>query len=63
VSAAIDQTLFHKLLETGFQRGQRPVRLLGAGVRLDEGDINFNQLGLFGGDGDFSLELPAGTTE
>jgi DNA polymerase IV len=27
-------TVFAQLLETGFQRGQRPVRLLGVGVRL-----------------------------
>jgi len=37
---------FAKLLETGFQRGQRPVRLLGIGVRLAEREVA-NQLDLF----------------
>lgn len=37
---------FAKLLETGFQRGQRPVRLLGIGVRLSQRDVA-NQLDLF----------------
>ena len=65
VSVAIDQVQFYKLLDTGFQRGQRPVRLLGVGVRLDEDedDLNVNQLGLFGGDGDPSSGLPADAVE
>lgn len=65
VSVAIDQAQFYKLLDTGFQRGQRPVRLLGVGVRLDEDedDLNVNQLGLFGGDGDPSSGLPADAVE
>lgn len=37
---------FAKLLETGFQRGQRPVRLLGIGVRLAQRNVT-NQLDLF----------------
>jgi DNA polymerase IV len=37
---------FEKLLETGFQRGQKPVRLLGVGVRLAEDGMN-GQLELF----------------
>jgi DNA polymerase-4 len=44
-----DSALFEKLLETGYQRGQRPVRLLGVGVRLGN-DEDVNQLGLFGGE-------------
>jgi len=39
-------TLFAQLLETGFQRGQRPVRLLGVGVRLAAEKLE-NQLELF----------------
>lgn len=50
VGTAPDPAVFQKLLETGFQRGQRPVRLLGAGVRLDEEDRDAQQLGLFGSD-------------
>lgn len=38
--------LFEKLLCTGFQRGQKPVRLLGIGVRLREDGMR-NQLVLF----------------
>jgi DNA polymerase IV len=38
--------LFAQLLETGFQRGQRPVRLLGVGVRLAAEKID-TQLTLF----------------
>lgn len=38
--------LFAKLLETGFQRGQRPVRLLGIGVRLAS-EKTYDQLELF----------------
>jgi DNA polymerase IV len=47
VSNTVDDALCYKLLETAHQRGKRPVRLLGVGVRLDE-DEDFNQLGLFG---------------
>ena len=56
-SNTIDETLLYKLLDTGFQRGQRPVRLLGVGVRLDEDDddLHLNQLGLFGSDDDLAL--------
>jgi DNA polymerase IV len=38
--------LFEKLLSTGFQRGQKPVRLLGIGVRLRD-DLSQYQLTLF----------------
>ncbi len=46
VCTAIDEATCRKLLETAHQRGHRPVRLLGVGVRLneEEGDA---QLGLF----------------
>ena len=47
VASAIDPALFAGLLETGFARGGQPVRLLGAGVRLEE-DAPDLQLGLFG---------------
>ncbi|NEX63291.1 DNA polymerase IV [Noviherbaspirillum galbum] len=46
VASAIDEAQCRKLLETGFQRGNRPVRLLGVGVRLNE-DEDLSQLGLF----------------
>lgn len=46
VSTAIDDALCRKLLETAHQRGRRPVRLLGVGVRLNEEEDD-NQLGLF----------------
>jgi DNA polymerase-4 len=39
--------LFEKLLDTGFQRGRQPVRLLGVGVRLGELQ-HAGQLSLFG---------------
>ncbi|HEY3700422.1 MAG TPA: DNA polymerase IV [Spongiibacteraceae bacterium] len=42
---AAQPALFAKLLETGFQRGQQPVRLLGVGVRL--ADKIADQLELF----------------
>lgn len=42
---AAQPALFTKLLETGFQRGQQPVRLLGVGVRL--ADKIADQLELF----------------
>ncbi|MGE5622153.1 MAG: DNA polymerase IV [Bacillota bacterium] len=47
VSANIDAGQCHRLLETAWRRGARPVRLLGVGVRLDEED-DVLQLGLFG---------------
>ena len=46
VAGAIDPALFTGLLEMGFARGAQPVRLLGAGVRLEE-ETPVNQLGLF----------------
>jgi DNA polymerase-4 len=49
VGAIPEYAAFQKLLETGFQRGQQAVRLLGVGVRLSESD-DFQQMGLFGGD-------------
>jgi DNA polymerase-4 len=49
VATALDDALFQKLLETGFQRSGKPVRLLGAGVRIGEED-DISQLGLFGGE-------------
>ncbi|HJU71646.1 MAG TPA: DNA polymerase IV [Paucimonas sp.] len=48
VGAALDDAQFRKLLETGYQRGRRPVRLLGVGVRLREDPGAASQLGLFG---------------
>jgi DNA polymerase-4 len=48
VSSSIEFALFQKLLETGYQRGQQAVRLLGAGVRLGEQGNNA-QLDLFDG--------------
>lgn len=46
VANGIDVALFTGLLEMGFARGAQPVRLLGAGVRLEE-EAPVNQLGLF----------------
>lgn len=46
VGNALDHDQFDKLLETAFQRGGKPVRLLGAGIRLSE-DEDVHQLGLF----------------
>ncbi len=46
----IDPALLAGLLETGFARGRQPVRLLGAGVRLDEEAPDL-QLDLFGNAG------------
>ncbi len=45
--APSQSALFEKLLETGFERGRQPVRLLGVGVRLSE-DNATRQLPLFG---------------
>jgi DNA polymerase-4 len=39
VSACIDTEQCHALLETGFRRGNKPVRLLGVGVRLAEPSV------------------------
>ncbi|HYD60347.1 MAG TPA: DNA polymerase IV [Noviherbaspirillum sp.] len=47
VSNMVDDASCYRLLETAHQRGNRAVRLLGVGVRL-EADEDFNQLGLFG---------------
>jgi DNA polymerase IV len=47
VSSVLDPALCDKLLDTAFQRGRRPVRLLGVGVRLNE-EESLYQLGLFG---------------
>ncbi|MBV8665193.1 MAG: DNA polymerase IV [Burkholderiaceae bacterium] len=49
VGSAIDAEVFHKLLETGFERHRRPVRLLGVGVRTADAEET-SQLGLFGED-------------
>lgn len=49
LGTSLDCAVFQQLVETGFQRGQRPVRLLGVGVRLTE-DAVIHQLGLFGGE-------------
>jgi DNA polymerase-4 len=46
LGAGIDLALYQKLLETGFRRGNKAVRLLGAGVRLSS-EEEANQLGLF----------------
>jgi DNA polymerase-4 len=40
---------FARLMETGWQRASRPVRLLGVGVRLGETE-NIEQLRLFDDD-------------
>ena len=48
VAGEIDRIILQKLLETGFQRGQLAVRLLGAGVRLgDDNDDSGAQMTLF----------------
>jgi DNA polymerase-4 len=62
VGSTLDPALFRKLLETGFQRGQRPVRLLGAGVRLNE-EEDIAQLGLFGGETTSLPETPGGEND
>ena len=48
----VDATVLQQLLQTGFLRGRQPVRLLGVGVRLQEGDDATLQLGLFAGGAD-----------
>lgn len=47
VGARPQLALLEKLLDTGFQRGRQPVRLLGCGVRLGAADQGL-QLSLFG---------------
>lgn len=47
VGTVLDPAQCRKLLETAHQRGNRPVRLLGVGVRLEE-EEDILQLGLFG---------------
>ncbi len=59
IGTVLDFALFLQLLETGFQRGQRPVRLLGVGVRLSEYET-IHQLGLFGSQ---AARLPEMTDE
>jgi DNA polymerase-4 len=44
----LDEAVFYRLLETGFQRRGRPVRLLGAGIGVDEARAQQDpQSGLF----------------
>ncbi len=58
MAGSIDSVLLHKLLETGYQRRQLAVRLLGAGVRLaEESDDSGMQMGLF--DDEYDAILPA----
>jgi DNA polymerase IV len=45
-SRQTDPELFEALLETAWERGRRPVRLIGIGVRLDQPAVD-RQLGLF----------------
>lgn len=47
LATEINSSLFAQLLATAFGRGQRPVRLLGVGVRLAPSETD-PQLGLFG---------------
>jgi DNA polymerase IV len=49
IGTTLDATQFAKLMETGYERGRQPVRLLGVGIRLREED-RLQQLGLFEGD-------------
>ncbi len=46
VASSPDPEQFVKLLETAFERGRKPVRLLGAGIRVAAGEDEV-QLGLF----------------
>ena len=55
LGTVLDAATFQTLLETGFRRGERPVRLLGVGVRLGAhsgdggtGGTDLQQMGLFG---------------
>jgi DNA polymerase-4 len=59
IGTSIDFALFRQLIETGYSRGQKPVRLLGAGVRLGE-DETVHQLGLFGSDDAASHDMTNG---
>jgi len=47
MATAIDAAQCRRLLDTAFERGKRPVRLIGVGVRLSEDDEDLHQLGLF----------------
>lgn len=47
VGASVDETVFHALLKSGLQRHPQSVRLLGAGVRLQEGEGELMQMRLF----------------
>ena len=49
VASSVDRAQLGKLLETGFQRRQRPVRLLGVGIRVAENGET-QQMGLFASD-------------
>jgi DNA polymerase-4 len=46
VGTSPDPVQFARLMETGYQRRKRPVRLLGLGVRLGE-EASLEQLSLF----------------
>jgi DNA polymerase-4 len=46
VGGKVDVVTFERLLATGFERGKRPVRLMGAGVRVSDGEAG-EQPGLF----------------
>ncbi len=50
LSTTLDIGMLDTLLEKAYLRGQRPVRLLGVGVRVDEVTEEDNQLGLFHAD-------------
>jgi DNA polymerase-4 len=56
IGTSLEVGIFRQLIETGFQRGQRPVRLLGVGVRLSE-DEAIHQLGLFGAEAALSSDV------
>ncbi|MDQ9169518.1 DNA polymerase IV [Oxalobacteraceae bacterium R-40] len=47
LSKTLDRDLLETLLDKAYARGNRPVRLLGVGVRVDELAEERNQLGLF----------------
>jgi DNA polymerase-4 len=59
VSTKIEPALYEKLLENGYRRGNKPVRLIGAGVRL-AGAAEAGQLGLFGIETTVSQRDPRG---
>lgn len=56
LGTSIDFAHFQQLVETGFQRRKRPVRLLGVGVRLREDEV-IQQLGLFGGQSGLTTQV------